>query len=84
MAAPCPISGPQVVTQAPAAPQQAPINDPPDYVGLVAGRTQMMIGANTITVWNPTTKQFETMSRPTITSGTNGGKVFTFGQSKLI
>jgi hypothetical protein len=65
--------------------KQCPINNARDQgVSLVAGRTQMMLGVNQITTWNQTTKRFEPMARFALTSGTNGGKIFRFGPSKLI
>lgn len=51
---------------------------------LVAGNTNMMLGVRVMKTWNATTKKFETMVRPGICSGTNGGKTFRFGPSKLI
>ena len=48
------------------------------------GSTQMMLGNRQARYWNPTTKQFEYMTRPGISEGTNGGKRFIFGPSKLI
>jgi len=51
---------------------------------LVAGYTQMMLGTRVNKTWNATTKQFEWMTRPGITQGTNGEKRFVFGPSKLI
>lgn len=51
---------------------------------MVAGYTQMMLGARVNKTWNPTTRQWEFMSRPALTEGTNGGKRFAFGPSKLI
>lgn len=51
---------------------------------LVAGRTQMQLGVRVLNTWNQTTKQFEQQVRPGLPTGTNGGKQFRFGQSKLI
>jgi hypothetical protein len=49
-----------------------------------AGARTLMIGIRTMSYYNPTTKQVEVMSRPSITSGTNGAKKFRFGPSKLV
>jgi len=48
------------------------------------GGTKMMLGARVNKTWNPTTRQWEFMSRPAISEGTNGGKRFFGGPSKLI
>lgn len=68
------------------APKVCPIPRGPLPQGpwLVAGYTQMMLGTRVNKTWNPTTKQFEWMTRPGITQGTNGEKRFVFGPSKLI
>jgi hypothetical protein len=50
----------------------------------LAGGTKMMLGVRVNRTWNHTTKQWEFMSRPAISEGTNGGKRFAFGPSKLI
>lgn len=68
-------------------PKQCPIGNknqisPGPYTA--PGYSQMMLGVRTIKTWNQLTKQFETISRQGITFGTNGGKVFRFGQSVLI
>ena len=52
-------------------------------VTLVAGYTQMMLGARVNKTWNHTTKKWEFMSRPVITEGTNGGKRFKGGPAAL-
>lgn len=62
-------------------PKQCPI---PQGPWLAAGRTQMMLGTRVARTWNQTTKKWEVMTRAGITEGTNGGKVFRFGPSKLI
>lgn len=68
------------------APKACPIQKVPVPQGpwLVAGRTKMMLGVRVNKTWNATTKQFEWMTRPGISFGTNGGKVFKYGPSKLI
>lgn len=72
------------MAQCPVMPKVPPMPQMVSGVTLVAGYTQMMLGSRVNKTWNATTKQFEWMSRPGITQGTNGEKVFKFPASYLL
>ena len=50
----------------------------------MVGHTNMMLGDRTIRTWNPTTKQWETITRRGLSQGSTGEKVFKGKPSQLI
>lgn len=60
------------------------IKDCPIQGPWIAAGTKMVLGVRTIRTWNATTKQWEMLSRPGITQGPTGEKVFRGKPHQLI